>query len=154
MPAMLSRIHAPSCQAPPAPGRAQADSASVELPRRTVRVVSCPAASASRDCTCSVESMAVPSMAVMMSPCRRPQVRAGVSPSARPTTSTPAAKSLMPTALPRGITVRSAETAGDAHADWAHSERENTAASSHAARRRAAGICRVSYKRLTPDPVV
>ncbi len=34
----------------------------------------------------------MPSMAVMMSPCRRPQVRAGVSPSARPTTRTPAAR--------------------------------------------------------------
>ena len=43
---------------------------------------------------------------------------------------------------------------GAAHADWTHSERENTAASSHADRRCLAGICRVSYKRLTPDPVV
>ena len=149
MPAMLSRIHAPSCHVPSSVCTGQAVMDNVRCPRCTDSASGSPAVACSISCTCSVEEMRWPSMAVMMSPSRRPHWRAGQSPfSARPTTSTPSAKSLMPTAFPKGITVFS--SAGEAQACCQHSESANTAASSHPALRRRIGVLRVSYKLLTP----
>ena len=93
--------------------------------------------------------MCRPLTAVMMSPSRRPHWRAGQSLfSVRPTTNTPSAKSLMPTAFPKGITVFS--SAGEAKACCQHRESANTTASSHPALRRIVEVLRVSYKLLTP----
>ena len=70
-----------------------------------------PSSSWSRADTSSMVSTSVELMWVMMSPSLRPQAFAGftlpssVAISEVPTTTTPSEKSLMPTALPTGITV-------------------------------------------------
>ena len=149
MPAMLSRIHAPSCHVPLLFCTGQAVMDSVRWPRCTVSASGSPPLVCSSACTCSVEEMCRPLTAVMMSPSRRPHWRAGQSLfSVRPTTNTPSAKSLMPTAFPKGITVFS--SAGEAKACCQHRESANTTASSHPALRRIVEVLRVSYKLLTP----
>ena len=77
-------------------------------------------------------------MCVMMSPSRSPQSRAGaLLPSApatseKPTTITPSEKSLMPTARPMGITVRSsAARAGAADTNDASTNITATARAAH-----------------------
>ena len=80
--------------------------------RRTVSSISSPSKSWRTVWTCSMEFTGSSLMWVMTSPACKPQARAGetgpswVVMSDRPTTSTPWAKSLMPTAWPRGTTVR------------------------------------------------
>ena len=114
MPAMESRIHAPSRYDPSVMHWAAAAVVSTMRPPRVSWMASSsPPVDCSRDCTCSMESTCCPSMCVMMSPVRRPHARAGdsapssVATSVSPTTMTPRENSLMPTVRPTGITVRS-----------------------------------------------
>ena len=148
---MLSRIHAPSCHAPSAPCVGTAVTRRSLLPRRMVSARGSQPLSCRTWRTCSVEVILASPMVRIRSPSFRPQSRAGQGPSSdRPTTSAPSAKSLMPTALPSGITVRAS---GAAQTCWKQRDRVNTRASSLAVllRRLPAGcVSRSSYKRLTP----
>ena len=111
MPAMESRIQAPSLYWPSSlDWAAWAVISWLTSFRVMVRVIACPWSSWSMAWTASMELTWVPLMWVITSPGWSPQARAGeASPwsvvrSDSPTTSTPWAKSLMPTALPRGTT--------------------------------------------------
>ena len=104
---MLSRVQAPSRQEPSSPCTGAAVTFRVLPSRRRPMAAGCPPVACSRACRSSVEVTFSPLQLTIRSPSRMPQSRAGQgSVSEVDTTSTPSAKSLMPTAFPTGIKVR------------------------------------------------
>ena len=136
---MESRIHAPSLYWPSLPHwTAWAVSCTVLSSRTARMLMGFPPTSWRTLCTSSMLSTSSRLMCVMMSPSRSPQSRAGaLLPSApatseKPTTITPSEKSLMPTARPMGITVRSsAARAGAADTNDASTNITATARAAH-----------------------
>ena len=111
---MLSRTQAPRRYSPSSSFSGSALSSIVRLPRLTVSAAASSSFSAKSWRNSSMVSRLCPPMAVMTSPSLSPQSFAGLSPSEKPTTSTPSEKSLTPTVCPTGIsslTVRSAACA-------------------------------------------
>ena len=113
MPAMESRIQAPSLYSPSAEhSTAWAVSCTCSSLRMARMLMVSPSSSCKRADTSSMVSTSVELIWVMMSPSRRPQSLAGftapfwVEISEVPTTTTPSEKSLMPTARPTGTTFK------------------------------------------------
>ena len=147
---MLSRIHAPSRHTPSPQSTGSACIVSSWPPRRTCSSSVSPAPCCSSSCSCSVLRSSDPAALTMTSPSFSPQLFAGdfspLSPvtADRSTTSTPLEKSLMPTALPSGITCfsPSAAQAGARLRDSA-----SKIARKNAAGRRPRGLVFASYIR-------
>ena len=145
-PAMLSRIHAPNRMPPSSQTTGLAVTSSVFPSRCTVSSAAVSPFSASMACKCSVERIFSPLKVSRISPSFRPHSLAGERVSSVPctgdtdTTSTPSAKSLMPTALPTGINCRPSS----AHVRCHPNDRASTIASSTAAPRRTPRLACVS----------
>ena len=132
---MLSRIHAPRRYTPSLPHLGVSVKVIKRSPRRTCMDTGTLPFSCSRDCSCSVDCIRVSLTRSSRSPTR------SVPLPSSDTTSAPSENSLIPTAFPSGIKVRSFSAAHAGEARENASRQEN--------RKDIHRFFRISYKKIT-----